>query len=293
LIVKGGVRYPVVAGYFYPDNPVELRSFIKKLFLHPHGPGKEPVVSSVRRKNTVGYIAPHAGYIYSGPVAAHTYLSMAEDGKPDSIIIIGTNHTGLGALVSVYPSGYWSTPLGETPIDSELAKAIVDRSELAELDMDAHLEEHSIEVQLPFIQYVFGEKTPIVPIVVGLHSLETARDLSRAIIEAVKETGRDTLIIVSSDLNHYDPYDITVEKDRALIDKILNLDTEGFYRTLVEKHVTACGPGGIMTLIEIAKQICGENVSKAKLLKYANSGDISGDKSTVVGYASIMFYCEK
>ncbi len=284
-------RYPVVAGYFYPKEADELKKMIKSLFSHPLGPGKEPLLSTSRRKNTVGYIAPHAGYIYSGPIAAHVYYSMAKDGVPDTIVIIGTNHTGLGSLVSIYPSGEWITPLGSLKVDQELAKKISEYSEIAELDVDAHIQEHSIEVQLPFIQYIYGNKISIVPIVLGLHSVDAARDLANSIKKAVDTIGRDVILIASSDFNHYDPYDITKEKDMKAIEKILELDTEGFYQVIVDEHITVCGPGGIMTLIEYTKLMKGKK-HHAELLKYANSGDVSGDKSTVVGYAAIRFYIE-
>ncbi|OYT39476.1 MAG: AmmeMemoRadiSam system protein B [Desulfurococcales archaeon ex4484_58] len=290
MSIKDNIRYPVVAGYFYPKDSIELKDMIKKLFLHRYGPGKEPAISSSRRRETIGYLAPHAGYIYSGPIAAHTYYNLALDGKPETIIVIGTNHTGLGSLVSVYPSGKWITPLGELRVDCELAEEIVYNSELAELDTDAHLEEHSVEVQLPFIQYIFGNDIYILPIVLGLHSYETAEDLAKAINKATTKLNRDTIIIASSDLNHYDPYDITVEKDHKAIEKILSLDSREFYETIINNHITVCGPGGIMTLIEYTKIKAHNKNYKAELLKYANSGDISGDKSMVVGYASIRFY---
>ncbi|MEM0380526.1 MAG: AmmeMemoRadiSam system protein B [Desulfurococcaceae archaeon] len=287
------VREPVVAGYFYPDNPVELTRLLDELFTkNPHGPGRKPVVNRERIRGVVGYISPHAGYIYSGPVAAHAYLSLAETGLPETIIIIGTNHTGLGSLVSIYPGGKWITPLGELVVDSELGERISKYSELAELDTDAHLDEHSVEVQLPFIQYVYGNRVKILPIVIGLHTVETAQDLARAIKKSIDETNRDVVIIASSDFNHYEPYEVTKRKDLEAIDYIIKFDTEGFYRVIVEKHITICGPGGIMTLIEYTKLIGGEK-KKAELLKYANSGDTSNYRNGVVGYASIKFFIEK
>lgn len=286
---KPHTRFPVVAGYFYPSEPERLRKLIEWSFKHPLGAGEIPQVSPTRRKETLGYVSPHAGYIYSGPVASHVYYNLALDGKPETIIIIGTNHTGMGSLVSVYPAGKWVTPLGEIEIDAELARDIVNNSDLAELDIYAHIEEHSVEVQLPFIQYLFGRSVKIVPIVLGLHTPDVARDLSKAIYETIQSTGRDAIIIASSDFNHYDPHDITVAKDKKALDRILALDTDGFYKVILEEHVTICGPGGIMTLIELAK-LCGKG--KAELLKYATSGDVSGDKSTVVGYAAVRFMVE-
>lgn len=288
---RGGLlkkRLPVVSGYFYPDNKKELESLIKWSFTHKIGPGALPATSTTRRKETIGYVAPHAGYVYSGPVAAHTYFQMAMDGAPETVVIIGTNHTGYGALVSIYPGGIWETPLGSLEVDSELGKAIADASNIAELDEYAHLEEHSIEVQLPFIQYIYGDKVRILPIVMGLHTPDTARDLAKSILDAVSSLKRDVIIVASSDFNHYDPHEVTVKKDSNAISMILRLDSHGFYNVLLRDDVSVCGPGGIMVLIEYSK-LAHQERAKAELLKYATSGDVSGDKSHVVGYASIRF----
>ncbi len=282
-------RYPVVAGYFYPNEPDELRKTIEESFLHPIGPGKLPEISSSRVKKSLGFVSPHAGYIYSGPVAAHVYYKLAEEGVPETIIILGTNHTGLGSLISVYPGGKWYTPLGALKVDDELARNIVNNSKFADLDVVAHMEEHSIEVQLPFIQYIFDDKVKIVPIVVGLHTPEIAEDLARSIIDATISMNRDVVLIASSDFNHYDPYEITINKDKKAIDRILNLDTDGFYKVIVEENITVCGPGAIMTLMEYTKQI-GKEKAAVELLKHATSGDTNGPKDSVVGYAAIRFY---
>ncbi|MEM4551692.1 MAG: AmmeMemoRadiSam system protein B [Thermosphaera sp.] len=281
-------RLPVVSGYFYPSDKRELESLIEWSFTHPIGPGTLPKISATRRKETIGYISPHAGYIYSGPVAAHTYFQMAMDGAPETVIILGTNHTGYGALVSIYPGGTWETPLGSMEVDSELGKAIAEKSHIAELDEYAHVEEHSIEVQLPFIQYIYGNRVRILPVVLGLHTPDTAMDLARSIMEAVSSLKRDVILVASSDFNHYDPHEITVKKDSDAISMILRLDSLGFYNTLLREDISVCGPGGIMVLIEYSKLLLKEK-ARAELLKYATSGDVSGDKSHVVGYASIRF----
>ncbi len=282
-------RFPVVAGYFYPSDPAQLRKIIEDSFKHPLGPGKLPQVPESRNKQSIGFIAPHAGYIYSGPIAAHAYYHMAIEGIPDTIVILGTNHTGLGALVSVYPAGQWITPLGRLIVDSELSRGIANNSKFAELDIYAHVEEHSVEVQLPFIQYIFGDKVKIVPIVIGLHTPEVAEDLARAINDAAEAYSRDIVIIASSDFNHYDPYEVTIRKDMKAIERILELDTDGFYKVFLEENISICGPGAIMTLMEYSKLVSGGN-AKAELLKHATSGDTGGDKAAVVGYAAIRFY---
>jgi len=281
-------RHPAVAGYFYPDDKHELEALIKWSFTHKIGPGKLPETSPSRRRETIGYVAPHAGYVYSGPVAAHTYYQMALDGVPETVVVIGTNHTGYGALVSVYPGGVWETPLGLLEVDSELAKALADKSSIAELDEYAHLEEHSVEVQLQFIQYIYGGKVRILPVVMGLHTPDVAREVAKSLLDAAFSLERDIIIVASSDFNHYDPHDVTARKDREAVSMILKLDSVGFYNTLLREDVSVCGPGGIMVLIEYAKLVGGGG-ARAELLKYATSGDVSGDKSHVVGYASIRF----
>ncbi|MGC8982415.1 MAG: AmmeMemoRadiSam system protein B [Desulfurococcaceae archaeon] len=280
------IRNPVVAGYFYPREEKKLVEIIEWAFKHRLGPGTLPQTSLVRDKSVIGYVVPHAGYTYSGPVAAHAYHDMALRGAPETIVILGTNHTGYGKPISVYPGGAWKTPLGLLEVDSELGKKIVENSELADLDTYAHLEEHSVEVQLPFIQYIFKDRPPkILPIVVGVHTPEAAADLAKSIALAVKELGRDVLILASSDFNHYEPHDVTAKKDMDAIRKVLELDTEGFYNVMLSENISICGPGGIMTLMEVTKSLGG----KAVLLKYATSGDVEGGRAAVVGYASIKF----
>mgnify|MGYP001772545079 CR=1 FL=1 len=284
------VREPAVAGFFYPGSVKDLVEIIEWSFKHSIGPGKLPVLSQQRDRSLIGYVVPHAGYIYSGPVAAHAYHDLALRGVPEVIIILGTNHTGYGKPISVYPEGAWRTPLGLLDVDAELGKKVVEYSELADFDVYAHLEEHSVEVQLPFIQYIFKEKPPkILPVVIGIHTPEAARDLANAILTAVEELKRDAVILASSDFNHYEPHSITVSKDMRAISKILELDTEGFYNKIMEEDISVCGPGGIMVLMEVTKKKEGS----AELLKHATSGDVQGNKSSVVGYASIKFFTKQ
>jgi len=254
-------------------------------FKHRYGPGSVPSPVEQGARKSVGYIVPHAGYMYSGPIAAHAYYDLAQDGVPQIIIILGTNHTGRGEPVSVYPEGKWETPLGLLEVDHEFSKGIVKYSDIADLDEYAHLEEHSIEVQLPFIQFIFRDKVKIVPVVIGIHTPSVAEDLAESIIKTARELGRDIVVLASSDFNHYESHSVTSMKDKKAIDRILELDTQGFYNTIIDNNISVCGPGGIMTLIEIAKRL----KAKPVLLKYATSGDISGNKTAVVGYAAIKF----
>ncbi len=276
-------RQPAVAGQFYELTPEELRSRIEWCFKHSLGPGIIPKPSGSRRVESKGFMVPHAGYIYSGPVAAHAYLRIAEEGRPETFIILGPNHTGAGAPVSVYPEGEWITPLGSVPVDKELANEIVKRSRTAKLDVAAHESEHSIEVQLPFLQYLFSN-FKIVPITMLYQTPKVSEDLAKSILEAVNELGRDVTVIATSDMSHYEPHEIAVRKDRMALEKIMRLDAEGLYNVALDRNISMCGVGPVMTMIIISKEL---GASSGELLKYATSGDITGEKSWVVGYASL------
>lgn len=277
-------RRPAVAGYFYPANREELLKIIEWSYKHWLGPGSLPSTSG-EKFNGLGYVVPHAGYMYSGPVAANAYHALAARGTPDVAIILGTNHTGLGRPVSVYPRGTWETPLGEVPVDEELGKRIVEYSEIAELDTYAHLEEHSVEVQLPYLQHLYNGNLRIVPIVIGIHTPEVAEDLAKAIDRAAREIGVSAVVLASSDFTHYEPHHVAVAKDGEAINMVTELNARGFYDIIISRNVSACGPGSIMTLIEYAKLRKGS----ARLLRYATSGDVTGEKGYVVGYAAIEF----
>lgn len=279
-------RPPVVAGLFYESDPQALKERIEWAFTHALGPGKVPKASSTRRKESIGFVSPHAGYVYSGPVAAHTYAKIAEEGNPDTFVILGPNHTGYGAAIAVWAEGSWETPLGEVPVDEELAAEIIKNSRFAKPDTVAHTEEHSIEVQLPFLQYFFGE-VKIVPISVMYQAPQTSKDLADAILKAVEKLGRDIVLIASSDMSHYEPHDVAVVKDRQAISKIIDLDPEGLYTVVMDKNISMCGVGPVMTLLYYARDVGGKG---AELLKYATSGDVTGDKTWVVGYASVRVF---
>ena len=280
-------REPAVAGQFYEANPESLRKRIEWAFLHKIGPGEVPRVAATRIKESVGYIVPHAGYIYSGPVAAHAYLKIAYEGRPETFIILGPNHTGYGSAVSVYPEGIWVTPLGEVEVDKELAEEIVNNSVFAKLDVGAHEYEHSIEVQLPFLQYLFSGNIRIVPISMMYQTPEVVKDLASALLMALESVRRDAVIIASTDMTHYEPHKLAIKKDRMALEAILELNAERLYKVIVDNNISMCGYGPVMTLINYAKQV---GAKKAELLKYATSGDVSGEKSWVVGYAAVRIY---
>ncbi len=280
------VRNPAVAGYFYEGKAQSLLKRLEWTFTHPLGPGAKPVVASERSRVSVGFIVPHAGYMYSGPIAAHAYFRMALEGAPQTIVIIGPNHTGFGEAVSVWNEGVWVTPLGNVSVDEELASEIIKNSSFARPDKTAHYEEHSIEVQLPFLQYIFKD-FKIVPITLMYQVPEIAKDLSTSILKSAQKLSRDIVLLASSDMSHYERYEVAVAKDKLALSKILMLDPEGLYDTVINNNISMCGVGPVMTLLYYAKQL---NASKAEVLKYATSGDVTGDKSQVVGYASVRIY---
>ena len=274
------IRVPAVAGYFYPADEESLRRSIEESFRSHLGPGELPKRVEGPR-SIIGLVSPHAGYVYSGPVAAHGYYQLASDGRPDVFVILGPNHTGLGSGVSIMTSGEWRTPLGGAVIDEELAEEISEISDIIDVDEEAHRYEHSIEVQLPFLQYLYGEVT-FVPICMMMQDLRTAREVGRAISEALR--GRDAVIIASSDMTHYESRASAEYKDQESIRAIISLDEELLYDTISRLNVSMCGPGPVAATLTAVKKL---GKCEAKLLKYATSGDVTGDYSSVVGYASI------
>jgi len=279
------VRRPYVAGSWYPGTAESLRREIERCFTHRLGYGRIPTVARDGPRLIIGLISPHAGYMYSGPIASIGYGKLAEDGIPESVIMIGPNHTGLGSAVSIMVEGLWETPLGSVEIDTELAKAIVEASGIADIDDSAHRFEHSLEIQLPFLQYFYGSNFKIVPICMMLRDYDTARELGESISSSI--AGRNVVILASTDFTHYEPHKIAVEKDRLAIEAILKLDAELFLRRVEENDISMCGPGPVATMMIACRKL---GASKAELLGYATSGDITGDRSAVVGYASIAVY---
>lgn len=277
-------RRPTQAGSFYADTEGALRTQIQKCFLDPHGPRMMPAVPGTSNKNLVGLIVPHAGYAYSGPVAAHSYYHLATNGLVESVIILGPNHTGFGSGVSTETEGEWTTPLGEVLIDRELAEGIVRESDIVDVEADAHRYEHSIEVQLPFLQFLYPRRFKFVPICMMLQDLQTSIEIGDAIVRVVQE--RPVTIIASSDWTHYEPQKIANSKDRLAIQSALEMDEQKFQQTIEEKRISACGYGPVTAMIHAAKQL---GTTKTSLLSYNTSGDITGDKDSVVGYCAASF----
>lgn len=277
------VRKPAVAGQFYPSDPSELSSLIDSCYAHPLGPGKSPP-SPKTKSQYVAVLCPHAGYVYSGPVAAHSYLHVSSMASPDLIVVVAPNHYGIGSGVSTFKEGEWETPLGRMHVDSAAAQRLVDLAEVVTADPDAHRLEHSLEVQLPFLQRIYGARVPFLPISLLLQDIDTAKEVARAVAKVVSD--RRAVLVASSDLTHYEPAEEAREKDTALISQVLKMDLEGFYSTLEDLQVTACGFGAIATVMEVARSL---GLGKAELLRYASSGDTTGDNLQVVGYGALRF----
>ncbi len=276
------IRRPAVAGSFYPADPQELRETIARSYLHPLGPGTQPP-SGKTATGVSACVCPHAGYEYSGPVAAHSYLWLSSLRKPELVVVLGPNHYGVGSGISTFREGVWETPLGRVPVDSAASKKLVELTGIIDYDQEAHKREHSIEVQLPFLQSIYGE-FPFLPICLAFQDIETAREIGKGIAELLR--GRNAVLIASSDLTHYEPAVTAREKDAALLEAVQHLDTDGFYRILEERHVTACGYGAIATVMEASARL---GFKRGELHKYATSGDTTGDYDAVVGYPSVSF----
>lgn len=275
------VRTPAVSGTFYPDDEKELRSLIDDCFMHPIGPGKMPPTDSDQK--IYGVICPHAGFVYSGPVACHSFYSISSSASKLAIIT-GPNHYGIGQSIASMIDVSWKTPLGLVEVDSESTLELRDGLDILELDSFSHSKEHSIEVQVPMLQETFSHEMKILPVSLINQEQKTATKVGSAIAKIAQK--KDALLIGSSDFTHYEENEFAHRQDLALIDPILKLDVDEFYKILYERHVTACGFGAIASTMIACKEL---GATEGKLLKYATSGDVSGDKSSVVGYASIIF----
>lgn len=264
------IRNPVVAGTFYPADPDELRQMVNQM-----------LESNAVDEEAIAAVLPHAGYIYSGPVAGATISRMK---LKKTAIIIGPNHTGLGDVFSIITEGAFLTPLGEVKINSSLARTILECSSHLKEDKEAQWSEHSVEVQIPFLQ-VLKDDIEIVPIVLS-HSREPVfTEIGGEIARAVRETGNEVVLIASSDMTHYEPQEIAEEKDRYAIEAILALDEDELSRRIAGRNITMCGWVPTVSMIAAAREL---GAKKGELIRYQTSGNISGDFSGVVGYAGIL-----
>src|SRR3989304_2229824 len=264
------LRKPAVAGYFYQASPDRLKDQVQK-----YG------TTHSQKTRALGVISPHAGFIYSGAVAGAVYSGLI---LPDPFSLIGPNHTGTGAPVSVFPEGRWEMPNGEVEVDAGIAKSLADKARCVSLDYDAHRGEHCIETQLPFLQYIKGN-FKIIPIVMMSTSIDVCKELGHAISRTIQEAQRDVLIVASSDMTHYESAASAKAKDHKAIEKILALDPAGLHAVVKEYGITMCGFAPAVTILYAAMDL---GATTAPVIKYMNSGDVSGDYDQVVGYAGVV-----
>ncbi|MGH9515790.1 MAG: AmmeMemoRadiSam system protein B [Terriglobales bacterium] len=267
--MRENVREPAVAGRFYPANPERLRAEI------------ESYLPSCKKIRAIACMVPHAGYMYSGQVAGAVFSPLE---IPASCIVLGPNHTGRGHPLAIMKEGSWRTPLGETPIDSELAETLARECPGLSEDSAAHRSEHSIEVEIPFMQ-VCRPGVKFVPIAIGTGQLVLLEQLGHTLAEVLKKSKKPALIIASSDMNHYEDDATTRVKDRKAIDKILALDAPGLYQTVMNESISMCGFGPAVVMLTAARCL---GAQKAELAQYATSADVSGDHKVAVGYAGII-----
>jgi AmmeMemoRadiSam system protein B len=266
------IRPPAVAGRFYPHHPEQLLQQI-------HG----YTAAAGEKLRALGCVAPHAGYMYSGHVAGAVYARIQ---LPKRFIILCPNHTGMGEPLAIMSRGAWTTPLGDAPIDGALAQELMQACPQLAEDAVAHSSEHALEVQLPFLQALAGEFT-FVPIVVGTSRLETLQLLGETMADVIGAQAQPPLIVSSSDMNHYESDAITRVKDHKAIDAILALDATALYDVVREENISMCGYAPTVAMLTAARRL---GARAARLIKYATSGDISGEREHVVGYAGIAVY---
>jgi len=267
--VASNVRTPAVAGQFYPARPETLLQEIRQYTT----PVKE-------KQRAFGCVVPHAGYMYSGPVAGAVYSFLE---LPKKFIILCPNHTGMGAPLAIMSEGAWKTPLGDAQIDTSLAELLKSHFPLLSVDAIAHSREHALEVQIPFLQ-ALTQNMSFVPITVGTSRLDVLQALGKVIADAIGEIDEPVLVIASSDMNHYESDSVTRVKDWKAIGRVLALDPVGLHEIVQREHISMCGYGPAVAMLSAAKRL---GATRAELVKYATSGDVSGERDQVVGYAGI------
>ena len=263
------IRHPAVAGRFYPRDPHDLRADIES-FLPPQ----------IETVAALGCVVPHAGYIYSGHVAGAVYAGLD---LPQRCILMCPNHTGVGHPLAIMSQGAWETPLGSVRIDSPLAEALKQRFPLLAEDAEAHRAEHAAEVQLPFLQ-IRKPGSTFVPIALGTSRFEILEALGHAIADALQVPGERVLLIASSDMNHYENDAVTRHKDYKAIERILVMDARGLFDVVMNEDISMCGFGPTVAMLTAARRL---GATAAQLVRYATSGDVSGDRDRVVGYAGV------
>jgi len=284
------IRQPAVSGMFYEATHGALKEKVVGCFVGPGGPGRLPEVSVRGARNIVGLVCPHAGFIYSGPTSAHGYYRLAEDGLPQVAVILGPSHRPIRTAVAISDDDAWHTPLGDVPVDRDLAHKLATACSFCALDSAAHRLEHSIEVQLPFLQLLIAMgqvEMSIVPILIGVSVMDydvhdVVRELGHAVAKVVN--GRDVVVIASTDFSHYETQQIAEKQDSLAIQQILRLDADELLTTVRARNISMCGVVPTAACIVACRDL---GASEAHTLNYRTSGDVTKDYSQVVGYASI------
>ena len=264
------IRRPAVAGTFYPGSRSKLEAMLKEFIDH-----------DIPKEKAIAIISPHAGYIYSGKVAGKIFSSVA---LPSDFIILSPNHTGLGSRAALMDSGYWETPMGAAKVNTDLALLLKNHCSILEVDSLAHSREHSLEVQLPFLQYILRDFS-FVPICISTQSYDELIQIGEGIAASVKEYKDPVLILVSSDMTHYEDAESAKEKDMKAIKMVERIDPRGLYDIVRREGITMCGYGPTVSALE-ACRILG--AKKGNLIAYATSGDETGDYGSVVAYAGLL-----
>ena len=268
------LRHPAVAGRFYPSDPDDLRAEVHGYLSLASSTNQTPV-------RALGCIAPHAGYVYSGHVAGAVFARVE---VPRRCIVLCPNHTGMGRALAILSEGAWQTPLGDVPIDGELAGALKRRFPDLQEDSAAHRAEHSAEVELPFL-LLRQPALRFVPIALGTGQFEILEQLGKALADVIAAQNDSILIVASSDMNHYEADTVTRVKDHRAIERILTLDARGLFDVVTQQSISMCGFGPAVAMLTAARQL---GAKSAELVKYATSGDVSGDRERVVGYAGVV-----
>jgi len=268
------LRHPAVAGRFYPGDPDDLRTEAQEYL-------SQSVSSDASPLKAIGCMAPHAGYMYSGHVAGAVFANIE---IPRLCVVMCPNHTGMGRALAIMSEGSWETPLGEVPLDAEFAHALLQRFPPLHNDSAAHRAEHAAEVELPFLQ-LRQPNLEIVPIALGTGQFEVLEQLGLALADVVARCKEPVLIVASSDMNHYESDAVTRAKDHRAIERILTLDPRGLFDVVTQQDISMCGFGPAVAMLTAARQL---GAKSAELVKYATSGDVSGDREMVVGYAGVV-----
>lgn len=273
VAMGSSVREPVVAGLFYPGDSGRLRALVEESL-------GEPALQ--RLPGSVGLIVPHAGYVYSGRVAGGGFRAASAFGRPDVILVLGASHSGLGGALALPTDGTWRTPLGDVRLAGDLMESLAAAG--IRRDASAFRREHSIEVQLPFLQVLFRDPVSVIPVCVQLAAFSSLATGAEVLAKVLGESR--VWVVASSDFTHYEPDAVARRVDRAALDLILAGDAEGFHREAAERALSICGAGAIVVLLLIARSL---GLARSSLIEYTTSGDVTGDRSAVVGYASALF----